>query len=159
MSWIFFLPVFGALEPLPGLESVTKPQGLWSSASDLLFWLLLKRHKANYVCFKIYFIYIWFLKEKIVKISSRNQVYCQGQGQDKKEGHRQGQCQCLIQCQGQVKGQVHDEGQVQARDQAQGREQYLLNKMCKLRCNTFAEIHNFSWRNCDVPCLFFRTKR
>ena len=103
----------------------------------------MKRHKANYVCFKNYFKYNWFLKEKIVKISSRNQVYCQGQGQDKK-GHRQGQCQCLIQCQGQVKGKAHDEGQVQARDQAQGREQYLLNKMCNLLCNTFAEIHNFS---------------
>ena len=69
-----------------------------------------------------------FLKKKIVKISSRNQVYCQGQGQDKKEGHHQGQGQCLIQCQGQVKGQVRDEGQVQVRDQAQGRDQYLLNK-------------------------------
>ena len=88
----------------------------------------MKRHKANYGCFKIYFIYICFFKEKIVKISSRNQVYCQGQGQDKKEGHHQGQGQCLIQCQGQVKGQVRDEGQVQVRDQAQGRDQYLLNK-------------------------------
>ena len=52
------------------------------------------------------------LRKKRVKKSSRNQAYCQGQGQDKEESHRQGQGQGRIQCQGQVKGQGHDERQV-----------------------------------------------